>query len=250
MSPTIAVTSGVVARCNTMRTLAKLVPAALTVAALLANAGAPAQARTSKHPRCSAAGHHLIRATAKVVVYERLTNKGDSSDGFEDGVYACSRPSGRSHLIGYDDVQGNDSEYGPDSALVSIKIAGRFVVAQFVTGIDEASACSKYNGAGPPPCPTPATTIRVMAADSGRAAAIPLKTVDGEVAAVAISSAGALAWVDGGLWATHLQPAGAHGLSHQPTMLDPGPIDPKSLQASGLTLSWVSGGQTHSTALT
>jgi hypothetical protein len=232
-----------------MRRLATLVAVAATVAAVLAAASGPALARAPKHARCSAAGHHLIRATAKVIVFERLTNKEDGEGGFEDGVYACARPSGASHLLGYDDIEGQDGEYGPDSSLISVKIAGRFVVAQFVTGADEAAACSKYNGQGPPPCPEPTTTIRVAAADSGRGASIALLTVDGNKATVAISAAGALAWIDGGLWATHLTPSGTHGLSHQPTKLDPGPIDPGSLAANGLTLSWVSAGTSHSTTL-
>jgi hypothetical protein len=232
-----------------MRTLAKVLSVSAALAALLATSGAAAHAPTPKHPRCSAAGGHLIRVTAKVVVYERLTNRQDGDGSHEDGVYACSRPSGRSYLLGYDDVEGQSSEYGPETSLVAVKIAGRFVVAQFVTGADEAAACSKYNGPGPPPCPEPTTTIHIAAADSGRAASIALRTADGAAAIVAISSAGALAWVDGGLFATHLEASGARSLTHRPTMLDPGPVDSGSLTASGLNVSWVSGGTSHSSAL-
>ena len=229
-----------------MRSLTRSLTFAVALAALSV-AAAPALAHAGKRPRCTAAGHHLIRATANVVVYDRPANRRDNIGEPERGVYACARPNGRSYLLGYDDVAGReDGEYGPDSALVSVKIADRFVVAQFVTGLDVEAMCSKYSGSGAPPCPPPARTLRVVATASGRSTSIPFRTDAYGVAPVAISPAGALAWVDGPLYATRLKAAGAYALTNVPTLLDPGPIDPRSLAASGLTVSWVSAGAPHS----
>ncbi len=231
-----------------MRTLAKLLSTAVALTALSAS-GAPALAKAPRHPPCTAAGRHLIRANRLVVVYERLTNKQDGEGGYQDGVYACARPSGRSYLIGYDDLEGQDGEYGPQSAIVDVRVAGRFVAVQFVTGADEAAACSKYTGDVEQQCPSPQTTIHVMAADTGRSTSIALKAPDGGAAPAALSSGGALAWIDNGLYAVRLAPAGVRSLRHQGTLLDPGPIDAGSLKAGGLTVSWTTSGQPHSSAL-
>ncbi len=184
-----------------MRSLTRPLTFAVALA-VLSVAAAPALAHAGKRPRCTAAGHHLIRATANVVVYDRTANRRDNMGELEHGVYACARPSGRSYLLGYDDVAGReDGEYGPDSALVSVKIAGRFVAAQFVTGIDVEACAREYSGSGPSSCPPPARTLRVIATASGRRTSIPFRTDAYGVSPVAISPAGALAWVDGPLYA-------------------------------------------------
>ncbi len=209
--------------------------AACAIVALGATSAA-ARAVAGGHPTCSA--RHVLIRTATLLVFEKLTSMPDNSGaGNETGVYVCARPDGRARLIGYDDIAGNqgDSEYGGDDALLTVKVAAHYVAAQFSSGEDSTNECYKYNIGGV--CPPPVVTIDVVSAFRGRSVAFQLSDANGTSVPMAISPAGALAWIDDrGLLATALRPRGASLLRGRPTVLDTHAGGPVSI--TGPTVHW------------
>jgi hypothetical protein len=209
-----------------------------------ATAAAATPPATSAHAKCNV--RRAYAKTSSVVVYERPTKTPDSSLGFETGVYVCSKASGRAHLLGFDDIQGRSSEYGPDDSFLTAEVAGNYVAAQFSSGTAANSECEKYSyddGAG---CPQVVTAITVITTISGRSTQFNVAGADGDSTQLAISSAGALAWfANGDLLATRLRPVGRSHLLGRPRVLDAG-TTARSLSITGLTVHWFDDSGAHS----
>lgn len=218
----------------------------VVVASVVGLGGASAWAAQGQKPRCSA--RHVLARTANVLVYEQAGNKRDAIGLRETGVYVCMRPRGGPSLLGYNDINGAHTVYGPDHRLLGIpEVGGSYVVAQFLQGENAVDACEKFNGGAPnAPCPPATLTVRVVKARGGRSATFAPVVAGGASSAtsnlipgpvpIAVSAAGAIAWVDGrGLLATRLRPRGKK-LQGSPQVLDPNASG--LISVSGLTVNW------------
>jgi hypothetical protein len=166
--------------------------------------------------------------------------------------YACTPPAGKPFVLGRSEEVG---EYPAELSFSDFHIAGTYVADLSGSGFGEASACGKYEAANPR-CEedvkwwvqvTNVKTRRGLRAAAG-------VTQAGKPIAMAVSSAGAVAWVQpvSSTTAT-LRAVVLHGgppgkLTGTAQILETGSIG-KSLGFSGLTLNWTSSGQPKSQAL-
>jgi hypothetical protein len=218
----------------TRRPRAAAVLAATALAGTLAAAPAATATSPASKPAGSCARHApgALLATKAVVVFARPTAERDGRR-----VYACRRPGGTATLVGLD--LADEELYGSDSIVSDVRAAGIYVSAQITRGRASLSQCSKYTPG--PDCPRPSTAVRVVDTRSGRAGELP---ATGEVGAVALSPAGAVAWTQSGvLVGTGLAPFGRHRLAGAPRELDRGAIT--GLRFTGTTLLWRSAGVPH-----
>lgn len=218
--------------------LATAMTAAATLAVLPAGAVLPAAAGASARGRCLAHAYGSMKLTPTVVVYAGAPD----ADGATP-VYACRKPGGASVLLGVDEP--DDGEYGSDSVVGEITVAGRWVVAVLERGAASASMCSKVM-AGDPQCPQASTVLRVVDTRTRRATELDA----GPTSALALSTTGAIAWVSGGqLYGTALDPRGRFGLRAAPQRLDSGGAITKLHFERGRLLRWRSGGGARSARL-
>ena len=109
--------------------------------------------------------------------------------------------------------------------------------------------CSKY---AQPNCTTSVTASFDLRTGRRRGTAQGLTPAERDgtegftAADIALTTAGWFAWIPAP--ASSPQPLLAAASGGQRT-LDPGPVDPPSLKASGNSVSWTSGGQPHSATL-
>jgi hypothetical protein len=210
----------------------------LAAAAILAVGAAPALAKPAA--ACNAHRAHATRVTPKVIVYPKRA--GDDAYGGTDTVYyACQRPAGKPVAVGTSSTSGG--EYPANYAMSNLQVGGTYVGAVLASGYADASACSKYGGTD---C-SGSIHVSVRAVDA-RARRWLQAPISGATA-LAVSAAGALAWV---------QPASSQGMSQLEAivlrrggpgrlvgaqrLLDTGAIG-SALRFSGLTLSWTNSGR-------
>jgi hypothetical protein len=211
----------------------------LCAGAVLALAAAPAL--TKPVGACNAHRAHATRVTPKVIVYPKRLPGYDGYGGVETVYYACARPAGKPIEVGISDTSGG--EYPADYAISSLQIGGAYVGAALASGYADASACSKYGGTD---CGGSVhVSVRVVDARARRWLQAPIPGA----ATLAVSPAGALAWVQptsspgiSQLEAIVLRRGAPGRLAGAPQLLDTGAIAP-SLRFSGLTLSWTNSGQ-------
>jgi len=209
---------------------------------LAAPASVSARADAARAKRC-AHRKHAKRVTSKVIVYGRPSGLDDYSGGYLTTYYACLRPRGRRVAVGQSSTGG---EYPGNYGMFQLHVAGAFVADLSATGFADAAACSKYDGS--PNCSQFISWwLEVANARSRRTIQISLA---GSVRPLAVSAAGAVAWVDqssGALHAMVLHPAGRDGFTGQAETLDNGAI--AALRFTGLTLHWTNAGQAKSQTL-
>lgn len=203
-----------------------------------ATAAAPAHTH-----RCDA--HRAYLRTRSVLVFKHH-GAGDDGAGNPVTVYlACARPNGAPRVLARD--AGAGGEYPGNYILLRARVAGRYAAAWEEDGLGDAAVCGKVQGS---PCPTPSDQVTVLDPAHRRVAhfATDAPRVTGPHQPLFLSSAGAVAWVSGrGLYATRSAPAGARGLRGNPQLVASGSVS--SVTLNGFTLSWTSGGQSHTTTL-
>ena len=231
-----------------MRALAsKLLVTMGAVTALAALAAAPALARPLG--ACNAHRSHATRVTPKVIVYAKQLRGYDNYGDVDTVYYACLRPAGKPIAIGTS--SSGDGEYPGNFAVLKLKVSGTYVGAVLASGYADAAACAKYD----PSNPNCGASIHVSAKAVDARARRWRQTPISGATALAVSAAGAIAWV---------QPASSQGTSQLEAivlhrgppgrlagatqLVDTGAIG-SSLRFSGLTLSWTSSGQPKSRQL-
>jgi len=174
---------------------------------------------------------------------------------------ACFRPRGAGVFLGSD---GPIGATGPSGTTDEFAIAGTFAAAYATYGEATYVECEKYNYAN---CQPPTAWISVANVRSLRHATVRVPfvwwrpppadvPVGPENVPLAISLGGGLAWLEPGsaggeeLWATMLIPAGRHGFSTSPTMIDAGTIAFRSLRfINAHTVTWTNNGVSHQQAI-
>lgn len=205
---------------------------------LVAGAAAvPAADGAAAGGRCTAHAYGSLALTPSVVVFA-----GPQDDAGASRIYACRKPAGAPVLLGIDEP--DDGQYGSDSVVGRITVAGTWVAAELDRGAASASMCSKVMP-GDPVCPRATTSLRVVDTRTRRATEVATGTVD----ALALSTAGAVAWLAGDtLRGTALRPRGRRALTAAPAELDRGAITKLRFER-GRLLRWRSGGAPRSASL-
>ena len=206
-------------------------------------AAAPASAScTPKH-------EGVTSKSPRVIVYGQDSGIDPDSGGQLTTYYACLRPNGRPVAIGQSAESGG--EYPPNVETEDFRIAGTFVTDQSADGFASAAACAKYD---PGPACNAIVKYWVKIADvaARRTVKVP---VSGTVSRLALSPAGAAAWVlstsasspssspSSTLYAIVVHPAGRGSLSGKPAVIDRGQ-EITSVSFAGSTLRWSNRGQT------
>jgi hypothetical protein len=162
--------------------------------------------------------------------------------------FGCRRPGGVSYPLGQ--TAPPIAEYGSNHETGDFVLAGNVVGAQTEDGLADTVECSKYDGLG---CPAPRRSITVLDTSTGRQVEFGTGSAAGNVV---VSASDAVAWLEPSsdrststLLAAVLHPSGATGFTASPQHVDTGPIDPRSLRFSGLTLSWTNAGHPESATL-
>jgi hypothetical protein len=200
---------------------------------------------------CSAHRKHAVAVGPQIIVYAK---RGGSRNGAGalTTYYACMPPAGEPVAVGQSE---EGEEYPGEMSFSDIRIAGTYVVHLSGSGFGEASACGKYEGANPRCEEDVKWWVQVtnVKTRSGLRAAAGV-TQAGKPNAVAVSSAGAVAWVQpvssttATLRAVVLRGGPPGRLTGAVQTLEAGAIG-ESLQFSGLNLNWTSSGQPKSQAL-
>jgi hypothetical protein len=196
-----------------------LLPLLLAVL-LTAAVDADARGRCDRHLR----GAHV--RTPEVVVFTR----GEAEEGRR--FYACRRGGGKPIFLGTD--LPDDDFYGSDSTVRRVRAAGTYVSVLLTEGAASATGCAKYAG---DPCPPIRRTLRVVDTRTRARTDVP---VEGLVDRVALSDAGAIAWLAPGV--LH-----ASDLKAPPREIDRGAI--AALRFTGRTLHWTRDGAPQSAEL-
>jgi hypothetical protein len=237
-------------------TISRLTLKVFAVALLCPFFGALAASASPAHSgrigsACSAHRKHAVAVGPQMIVYAKRSGSRNGA-GALTTYYACTPPAGKPVVVGQSE---EGEEYPGELSFSDVRIAGTYVVHLSGSGFGEASACGKYEGANPR-CEedvkwwvqvTNVKTRRGLRAATG-------VTQAAKPTAVAVSSLGAVAWVQpvSSTTAT-LRAVVLHGgppgrLTGTAQTLETGTIG-KSLQFSGLTLNWTSSGQPKSQAL-
>ena len=183
----------------------------------------------------------MTAKSARVIVYGRDAGDPDSG-GALTTYYACLRPKGRPVAIGQSAVSGG--EYPGNVEMQDLRVAGTFVTDESAEGFASAAGCSKFE---------PATVcnnvvkywVEIANVAARRAVTVRL---GGPVSSLALSPAGAAAWVESTaassstLYAIGVRPAGRASLSGSVTVIDSGQTI-TSVSFAGSTLRWSNGGQ-------
>lgn len=181
--------------------------AALLLVAMLAIAGAPAEASTAgKRRACRPKGSTTVLKTHSARVYER-----------NDSVYGCLVSTGRSRVLDEDD--------GLYNSVSPVRLAGRFVA----WGFNHTPECK----ADCPPGTTGTSYVGVMDLRSGRR-----RTADASPASLVVTRFGAVAWIDAARSVRAWDGGGRR-------VLDAGPVTSTRLRLVGSLVLWrsVSGGR-------
>jgi hypothetical protein len=163
--------------------------------------------------------------------------------------YACLRPAGKPIEVGQSAAGGG--EYPGSESVADLRIAGTFVADSSAVGFASEAACGK-SGEPATTCAKAVTWwVEVVNAKTRRR--LHASAGDGATA-VAVSAAGAVAWVqatgssDSLLLAMLLRAGGRGQLTGTEQTLDTGLIG-QSLQFTGLMLRWTNSGQLKSQTL-
>jgi len=199
---------------------------------------------TPKHPGVTA-------KNARVIVYGQYTGVDSYSGGALTTYYACLRPRGRPVAIGQRAASG--AEYPPNVEMQDLRIAGTFATDESAAGFASAAACGKYD-----PGPKCNTIVKYWVEIANVAARRTIKVpLSGPVSMLALSPAGAAAWVvstpasspsgasTSTLYAIAVHPVGHGSLSGIPAVIDTGPTI-TSVSFGGSTLRWNNGGHPKS----
>jgi hypothetical protein len=200
---------------------------------------------------CSPKHHGVTAKNTHVIVYARPTGVDPYSGGMLTTYYACLRPQGRPVTIGHSATSGG--EYPPNVEIHDVRIAGTFITDESASGFASAAGCSKYD-----PASACQNIVKYWVEIANVATRRTVKVfVPGPVSALALSRAGAAAWVvstpastssgspSATLYAIAVHP-GSHGsLSGQPVMVDSGQAI-TSVSFAGSTLRWSDDGQPKS----
>ena len=221
-----------------MRVLAsKLLVTIGAVIALAALAAAPALARPLG--ACNAHRSHAARVTPKVIVYAKQL-RGYGYGGTDTVYYACARPAGKPIAIGTS--SSGDGEYPGNYAVSNLRVAGTYAAAFVSSGYADAAACAKYDPTNPNCGASIHVSVKAVDARARRWRQTPIPGAS----ALAVSAAGAIAWVQPGssqgtsqLEAIVLHRGPPGRLAGAMQLVDTGAIG-SSLRFSGLTLSWTS----------
>jgi hypothetical protein len=217
----------------------------LCLASLAAPAAAVALAKSNPGSSCNAHRNRAVVKTQTVIVYHRPSGLDNYSGGYLTTYDACLRPGGRPVPVGQSSTAG---EYPGNYGMYQLRIAGTFVADLSASGFASEAACSKYGGTD---CQQNVSWwVEAADARSRRTAHVP---VPGDVRAVTVSGAGAVAWIVPGsgssatLRAIAVHPVGRRGLTGTVRTLDRGVIG--SLRITGLTVRWDNGGQAKTRTL-
>lgn len=220
----------------------------VAAAALVGVFGAVSASAKPRHAgSCNSHRKHALAVTHRVLVYPKATG----NDGLGEPLttyYVCLRPGGTKVAIGQNAT--GQGEYPPNITVNRFQIKGTFVAAQDSSGAGEAAACSKFQTTG---CPSVKNWIEVVDAKARRHLMVPT------IAAtpLALSSAGALAWIDTAtpstagvvLRALVLHRGPPHQLAGSIQTVATGTVDLHSLHLDGLTLHWTESGQARQVTL-
>ena len=216
---------------------------------------APAVARSPQAVRavasCSPKHHRVTAETPRVIVYAQPTGVDPYSGGMLTTYYACLRPKGRSVAIGHSATSGG--EYPPNVEINDLRIAGTFITDESASGFASAAGCSKYD-----PGSACQNIVKYWVEIANVATRRTMKVfVPGPVSSLALSRAGAAAWVvstpasgssgssSSTLYAIAVHAAGHRSLSGQSVMVDSGQAI-SSVSFAGSTLRWSNDGQPKS----
>ncbi len=208
---------------------------------------ASASATSNRTGSCNSHRKHALAVKPRVLVYQAATGS-DALGGPLSTYYACLRPAGAKVAIGQNSL--GQGEYPANDSVFGFQIKGTYVAAQDSSGQGEAATCSKFQSAG---CPPVKNWIEVVDARTRRH----LKVSTGATFPFALSSAGALAWIDTAtpssasllLQAIVLHRGKPHTLAGSIRTVATGTIDQHSLRLDGLTLHWTESGQPHQITL-
>ncbi len=220
--------------------------------AALAVAVAPAVARlrpvAAAAASCTPKHNGLTAKNARVIVYGEYTGIDAYSGGESTTYYACLRANGRPVAIGQRVASGG--EYPPNVEMQDLRIAGAFAADESADGFASAAACTKYD-----PGAECNTIVRYRVEIADVAARRTLKVpVSGPVSSLALSPAGAAAWVvttppaspssspSSALYAIAVHPAGHGSLRGHVVVIDRGQ-EITSVSFAGSTLRWSDGAQ-------
>jgi hypothetical protein len=207
-------------------------------------AGTTAASCTPKH-------HGVTAKDARVIVYGQYAGIDPDSGGTLTTYYACLRPSGRPVAIGQTAASG--AEYPTNVVTQDLRVAGTFVTDESAAGFASEAACGKYDP-GPDCNGIVKYWVEIADVATRRTLKVP---VSGPVSSLALSPAGAAAWVvstpasspssspSATLYAIVLHPAGRGSLRGNVAVIDHGQ-EITSVSFAGSVLGWSSGGQSKS----
>jgi hypothetical protein len=220
----------------------------LCAIAALAAGSAFAKSEPPKHVgRCNAHRKHATAATGKVIVYGKPSGE-DAWGGALTTYYACLRPAGEPVAVGQSAASGGGLP--ADEFVSDLHIAGTFVADSSGRGFAAEADCSKEQPIEPVTVDcSQSVTLWVEIADAKTRRRLHAPVDEGP-ATVAVSSVGAVAWVQGTGSASMLQAIVLHHgspgrLTGTAQTVDTGAIG-HSLQFDGLTLRWTNSGQAKS----
>jgi hypothetical protein len=222
-------------------------PLALAAVTLSLFASLVAQADAAKpHKRCLPRGSHVVARHGRAVIYLRNTGPDDGEYGAPSSLFGCRSTKRAPHrLVDFPDGDSPTfARLGADGA--KARFTGNYV-AFSLNYID--IVCSKYAQDN---CTTSITASydlrsgRRRGTAQGPATTASASDTGFNAADIALTTGGWFAWIPAP--ASSPQPLFAADSGGQ-RALDPGPIEPGSLAASGNTVSWTSGGQAHSATL-
>jgi hypothetical protein len=225
----------------------------LIAIAVLGAAPASARPKRAKHAgsmrACSGQRKHSVAMSKEVIVYKKPSREG--SNGALTTYYACLPPAGMPLAIGQSEEGG---EYPGEVSFSDPHISGTYVADLSGSGFAGAATCGKYAPAAN--CEEEVKWwVEVAEVRTRRRLRLSAGVREtGRPTAVAVSSAGAVAWVQPNssstatLRAVVLHDAGPGRLTRTVQTLDTGNIG-RSLAFSGLTLHWTSSGQAKTQAL-
>jgi hypothetical protein len=203
---------------------------------------------------CSPRLQGVTAQTGRVIVDAQDDGIDSFSGGSLTAYYACLRPNGRPMWIGESETSGG--EYPPNVEMQHLRIAGTFVADESAAGFASAAACSKSE-----PASQCNNIVKWWVAIADVATRRRVKVfVSGPVSSLALSPAGAAAWVlptpasgssssssssTSTLYAIVVHRAGHDSLSGRRVVVDSGQAI-SSVSFAGSTLRWSNGGHRKS----
>ena len=171
----------------------------------------------------------------------------DGYGGTLQRQFACLRPAGKPIAVAQSAPSGG--EYPANETWSNLRIDGTFVADASASGFADESACFKYNGSN---CEQ--SVRRWVTVADARTRRRLYASAGGPIGAVAVASAGAVAWLEAAsspasiLHAIVLHHGAPGRLSGTLLTLDTGAIGPL-LQFKALTLRWTNAGRDRSQTL-